>query len=87
MEFILNYFSQFDVESISRKYIELHKIFAPEIIRIMKESIEYGYMVNGPMWWIDPSNPDAMDNGKRMYSQENLMNYFQNYVNFDVIFV
>lgn len=37
----------------------------------MDNSISSGSLVNGPMWWIDPTNPDAMGidtrNLKKLY--------------------
>jgi hypothetical protein len=44
----------------------LHEEYADEILNAMNNSITDGTPVNPPIWWVDPTNADALkvDDGK-----------------------
>ncbi|KAI4463778.1 glycosidase family 31 [Holotrichia oblita] len=48
------------VIELSRKFVELHAQYADEIIKAMEKSISDGYPVNPPVWWVDPTNSEAL---------------------------
>ncbi|XP_022126353.2 myogenesis-regulating glycosidase [Pieris rapae] len=52
----------FDNETIeiSKKYTDLHAAYADEIYAAMGEAVEHGSPVNPPLWWIAPSDPEAL---------------------------
>ncbi|GJQ75090.1 hypothetical protein Trydic_g9703 [Trypoxylus dichotomus] len=45
---------------ISKKFVELHTKYADKIIAAMNKSVSDGYPVNPPVWWVDPTNPEAL---------------------------
>jgi alpha-glucosidase (family GH31 glycosyl hydrolase) len=45
---------------ISRKYTELHAAYAETIYDAMKASVKDGSPVNGPLWWLDPTDKEAL---------------------------
>uniref|UniRef100_W8BW19 Putative family 31 glucosidase KIAA1161 n=1 Tax=Ceratitis capitata TaxID=7213 RepID=W8BW19_CERCA len=51
----------FDDETIeiSKKFVQMHEDFAPEIIKRFKLATETGEPVNPPLWWVDPSDQVA----------------------------
>lgn len=57
------------VEEISKKYVNLHDKYTEIIVKAMNDSINNGYPVNAPIWWVDPTNTDALscDDGNRSY--------------------
>lgn len=48
------------MENITRKFVDLHDQFTDIIIEAMDHSIMHGHPVNAPIWWIDPTNEDAL---------------------------
>ncbi|KAL4713791.1 hypothetical protein ACJJTC_012308 [Scirpophaga incertulas] len=52
----------FDEETldISLKYARLHADYADQIYAAMQESVNQGTPVNGPLWWLDPTDDDAL---------------------------
>ncbi|KAJ3631195.1 hypothetical protein MTP99_012339 [Tenebrio molitor] len=50
----------FDGEAIIKKYVALHEEYADEILNAMNNSIKDGTPVNPPIWWVDPTNADAL---------------------------
>ncbi|XP_036324259.1 myogenesis-regulating glycosidase-like isoform X3 [Rhagoletis pomonella] len=51
----------FDEEAIeiSKKFVQMHADYAPEIIKRFKLATETGEPVNLPLWWVDPSDKVA----------------------------
>ncbi|XP_045450334.1 myogenesis-regulating glycosidase-like [Melitaea cinxia] len=45
---------------ICRRYTQLHAEFADEIVAAMQRSVDTGAPVNPPIWWIDPTDSDAL---------------------------
>ncbi|XP_028038022.1 myogenesis-regulating glycosidase [Bombyx mandarina] len=45
---------------ICRKYTHLHAEYADEIVAAMEASIQKGTPVNPPIWWLDPTDQDAL---------------------------
>ncbi|KAF5301695.1 hypothetical protein FQR65_LT08782 [Abscondita terminalis] len=62
-----------DVEGISRKFINLHQKYAPYIIKQMQISVEKGYPVNAPLWWIAPNDPLALAADTQFVLGENII--------------
>ncbi|XP_044254381.1 myogenesis-regulating glycosidase [Tribolium madens] len=50
----------FDSLEITKKFVALHEDYADVIIEAMNNSIATGTPVNPPIWWVDPTNPDAL---------------------------
>ncbi|XP_068906949.1 myogenesis-regulating glycosidase-like [Tenebrio molitor] len=50
----------FDGVEIIKKYVALHEEYADEILNAMSNSITDGTPVNPPIWWVDPTNADAL---------------------------
>ncbi|XP_068622815.1 myogenesis-regulating glycosidase-like [Battus philenor] len=52
----------FDNETveISKKYTDLHAAHAKDIYAAMRASSEEGRPVNAPLWWLDPTDEDAL---------------------------
>ncbi|KAJ2938464.1 hypothetical protein O0L34_g12903 [Tuta absoluta] len=52
----------FDEETveISKKYAEIHAMYADEIWAAMQASVEEGKPVNPPLWWLDPEDEEAL---------------------------
>ncbi|XP_045501448.1 myogenesis-regulating glycosidase-like [Colias croceus] len=52
----------FDNETIeiSKKYTDLHAEYADQIYAAMHASVHDGSPVNPPLWWIDPTDPEAL---------------------------
>ncbi|KAJ1531564.1 hypothetical protein ONE63_000237 [Megalurothrips usitatus] len=55
----------YDVESnetvqLSQKFNDLHAKFTPIVIKAMKKNIEDGSPVNPPIWWLDPTDENAL---------------------------
>jgi len=47
------------VVEIAQRMTSLHYEYAPTIIRLAQEAVTTGLPINRPLWWIDPSDPDA----------------------------
>ncbi|CAB3244188.1 unnamed protein product [Arctia plantaginis] len=45
---------------ISRKYVDLHAEYADVIIKAMEKAVSDGTPVNAPLWWLDPTDEDAL---------------------------
>lgn len=60
-------FDDDNVQEISKKFVELHVNYTDIIVEAMENSTNYGYPVNPPIWWVDPTNPDALASDTRMY--------------------
>ncbi|KAL0820841.1 hypothetical protein ABMA28_005512 [Loxostege sticticalis] len=45
---------------ICRKFTQLHADFADEIVAAMEASVQNGTPVNAPVWWLDPTDEDAL---------------------------
>lgn len=60
-------FNNETVEEIAKKYVDLHDKYTGIIVKAMEDSISKGYPVNAPIWWVDPTNPDALscDDGNK----------------------
>ncbi|XP_068907022.1 myogenesis-regulating glycosidase-like isoform X1 [Tenebrio molitor] len=50
----------FDGVAIIKKFVALHEEYADEILNAMNNSITDGTPVNPPIWWVDPTNADAL---------------------------
>ncbi|XP_046966594.1 myogenesis-regulating glycosidase-like [Vanessa cardui] len=52
----------FDNETvaISKKYTDLHAAHAQDIYDAMQASVDNGSPVNAPLWWIDPTDQEAL---------------------------
>ncbi|KAL1505265.1 hypothetical protein ABEB36_004866 [Hypothenemus hampei] len=50
----------YDIESIVKKYVNLHEQYVPVIVNAMDKSIEDGTPVNPPIWWVDPTDEIAL---------------------------
>ncbi|KAL0820842.1 hypothetical protein ABMA28_005513 [Loxostege sticticalis] len=52
----------FDNETvqISKKYTDLHAEYAEKIYEAMQASVSEGAPVNGPLWWLDPSDEELL---------------------------
>jgi len=50
----------YDIEAITKKFVDLHAQYTPNIVAAMKKSIQDGSPVNGPIWWIDPTDATAL---------------------------
>ncbi|XP_047532871.1 myogenesis-regulating glycosidase-like [Vanessa atalanta] len=52
----------FDNETvtISKKYTDLHAAYAQDIYDAMQASVDNGTPVNAPLWWIDPTDQEAL---------------------------
>lgn len=63
------YISQYDIENIVKKYVDLHAEFAPLILSAMERSISEGHPVNPPIWWVDPTDAVALaiDDGTKYF--------------------
>jgi hypothetical protein len=55
--------------AIIKKFVVLHEEYADEILNAMNNSITDGTPVNPPIWWVDPTNADALkvNDGKLKY--------------------
>lgn len=53
-------FNNDTIERISKKYVTLHTAYSDIIVKAMENSINKGYPVNAPIWWVDPTNVDAL---------------------------
>lgn len=47
--------------AISKKYVELHAKYSPQIIAACKRAVADGSPVNAPIWWIAPNDTTALD--------------------------
>ncbi|KAF5297324.1 hypothetical protein FQA39_LY12163 [Lamprigera yunnana] len=65
--------ADFDVLGISRKYTDLHKKYSPYILKQMENSIQKGYPVNAPIWWIAPDDKIALASDTEFLLGENLL--------------
>ncbi|XP_068622814.1 myogenesis-regulating glycosidase-like [Battus philenor] len=45
---------------ICRRYTQLHADYAEEIAEAMEEAVRSGTPVNPPIWWLDPTDQDAL---------------------------
>ncbi|XP_074026042.1 myogenesis-regulating glycosidase isoform X2 [Leptinotarsa decemlineata] len=52
--------TEFDAPALVKKFVNLHKHYSSVIIDAMKECIRSGAPVNPPIWWIDPTDPEAL---------------------------
>ncbi|XP_018321537.1 myogenesis-regulating glycosidase-like [Agrilus planipennis] len=50
----------YNVVEVSQKFVALHDQYSNYIIQTMETSIEKGYPVNAPLWWVDPTDPDSL---------------------------
>ncbi|CAG9765483.1 unnamed protein product [Ceutorhynchus assimilis] len=50
----------YEIEDITRKFIDLHTEYAPKIVEAMKKNVLDGSPVNPPVWWSDPSDVTAL---------------------------
>lgn len=53
-------FTDETVANISMKFVELHEKYTDIILQAMNNSISKGHPVNAPIWWVDPTNSDAL---------------------------
>ena len=49
-----------EVVNITRKFTHLHEKYADLFIELALESVETGYPIIRPLWWIDPHSEDAL---------------------------
>ncbi|KPJ04462.1 putative family 31 glucosidase KIAA1161 [Papilio xuthus] len=65
----------FDNETveISKKYTELHAEYGDEIYAAMQAAVESGRPVNAPLWWIDPTDEDALNIWDEYLLGENIL--------------
>ena len=49
----------FQTINLTRKYIQLHSLFADKIHNLMIKSTIDGTPVNLPIWWLDPHDRTA----------------------------
>lgn len=45
---------------ISKRYAELHATYADYIYDAMNASVHEGTPVNAPLWWLDPTDEQAL---------------------------
>nr|AHH86054.1 glycoside hydrolase family 31 [Gastrophysa viridula] len=50
----------FDAPSIVQKFVNLHRNYSSVILRAMEKSMKDGSPVNPPIWWIDPTDSEAL---------------------------
>lgn len=43
-----------------KNFVELHENYTEVIIEAMNKTIETGTPTNAPIWWIDPTDPEAL---------------------------
>ncbi|XP_034833180.1 myogenesis-regulating glycosidase-like [Maniola hyperantus] len=58
---------------ICRRYTQLHADFADEIVAAMQASVEKGTPVNPPIWWLDPTDQDALAVGDEFLLGERIL--------------
>ncbi|XP_045776042.1 myogenesis-regulating glycosidase-like [Maniola jurtina] len=58
---------------ICRRYTQLHAEFADEIVAAMQASVEKGTPVNPPIWWLDPTDQDALAVGDEFLLGERIL--------------
>mgnify|MGYP005983654579 FL=1 len=51
--------------AIIKKFVALHDEYTDSILNAMENSISTGTPVNPPIWWADPTNPDALKSNDR----------------------
>ncbi|XP_066146993.1 myogenesis-regulating glycosidase [Euwallacea fornicatus] len=61
------------ITDIIKKYVDLHKQYAPNILKAMNRSIEEGTPVNAPIWWIDPTDATALANDNEFLLGEEIL--------------
>lgn len=44
---------------MTKKYIDIHKLYSNKIYDLMKESTVSGAPVNRPLWWLDPEDNET----------------------------
>ncbi|XP_026728034.1 uncharacterized protein LOC113494086 [Trichoplusia ni] len=66
---------EFDNETveISKKYVQLHAQYAPEIIKACQRAVADGSPVNPPVWWIAPNDTEAHDIADQYLLGENIL--------------
>ncbi|EFA02566.2 myogenesis-regulating glycosidase [Tribolium castaneum] len=64
---------EFDSLEITKKFVALHADYADAIIEAMNNSIATGAPVNPPIWWVDPTNPDALKANDEYLLGENIL--------------
>ena len=47
--------------NISKKYTDLHADYADVIYQAMEKAVADGTPVNAPLWWIDPTDHEALE--------------------------
>ncbi|XP_017778063.1 PREDICTED: uncharacterized family 31 glucosidase KIAA1161 [Nicrophorus vespilloides] len=62
-----------DVVRITRDLMELREYFSNEIALAMINSTDRGHPVNGPLWWVDPTNPEAHKVDNQFMLGDNIM--------------
>lgn len=45
---------------ISKKFVDLHDQYTDKIIAAMKRNVQDGIPVNPPIWWLDPTDEEAL---------------------------
>lgn len=45
--------------------MDLHYQYSDYIVETMHHSVMHGYPVNPPIWWVDPTNADALTEDTR----------------------
>ncbi|XP_046966921.1 myogenesis-regulating glycosidase-like [Vanessa cardui] len=46
--------------AISKKFVDLHAQYAPEIIKALQRAVSDGAPVNAPLWWVAPDDATAL---------------------------
>lgn len=57
----LNFFIFPQTIQISKKFVDLHAQYSPQIIAACKRAAADGSPVNPPIWWISPTDTTAHD--------------------------
>ena len=50
----------FQTIEICKKFTALHYQYSYKIIQLAKKKVEDGTPINPPIWWIDPTDTDAL---------------------------
>lgn len=51
---------QFDIVAITKKFVDLHLDYAEVFEAAINRTISHGEPINLPIWYIDPTNKDAI---------------------------
>ncbi|KAJ3658461.1 hypothetical protein Zmor_010196 [Zophobas morio] len=63
----------FDGVAIIKKFVALHDEYTDSILNAMENSISTGTPVNPPIWWVDPTNPDALKSNDQYLVGEEIL--------------